>query len=386
MSQVLEGTLVVELGTMITAPLAGMMLGDLGARVIKVEHPKGGDPFRGYRGDSYSPHFAGYNRNKESIQLDLQSEEGLRDLRELIRRADVLLDNFRPGVLDRLKLTNEALRKLNPGLVHCSITGFGPRGPYRDRPAYDAVGVALSGLSSLLIDPENPYSSGPTIADNVTGMYACYGILGALLKKARTGKGSRVETNMLEASVAFIPDSFASYTLHNIVSHPRTRVASSQSYALMCADRSLIAVHLSIPDKFWEGLLTAIERPELAVDERFNSREKRVRNFEALTMELAGIFKTRTREEWYRRLEAQDVPCAPVYSIPEVFDDPQIQHLGTFYHMHHAKLGDLTGVHRPVLIDGERGPATLPAPTLGEHTETIRAEYLAQNTKQPEMP
>lgn len=383
MSQVLEGTLVIELGTMITAPLAGMMLGDLGARVIKVEHPNGGDPFRGYRGDNYSPHFASYNRNKESIQLDLQSEEGLGELRELIRHADVLLDNFRPGVLDRLTLTDEALHELNPGLVHCSITGFGADGPYRDRPAYDAVGVALGGLSSLLIDPDHPYSSGPTISDNVAGMYACYGILGALLKKARTGKGSRVETNMLEATVAFIPDSFANYTMHKVISHPRTRVASSQSYALKCSDDRLIAVHLSIPDKFWEGLLTAIEKPELGADERFNSRAKRVRNFEALTLELAAVFQTRTRAEWLQRLEAQDVPCAPIYSISEVLDDPQIQHLGTFYQMHHAKIGDLTGVHRPVLIDGERGPATLPAPVLGEHNAAIRADYLEQGLKKP---
>lgn len=383
MSQVLEGTLVIELGTMITAPLAGMMLADLGARVIKVEYPKGGDPFRGYRGDSYSPHFASYNRNKESIQLDLKSEKGLRELRELIGRADVLLDNFRPGVLDRLALTDETLRELNPGLVHCSITGFGAYGPYRDRPAYDAVGVALSGLSSLLIDPDRPYSSGPTISDNVAGMYACYGILGALLKKARTGKGSRVETNMLEATVAFIPDSFANYTMDKVVSHSRTRVASSQSYAFKCSDARLIAVHLSIPGKFWEGLLTAIERPELGVDERFASREKRVRNFEALTTELAGVFKTRTRAEWCQRLEAQDVPCAPIYSIPEVLDDPQIHYLGTFYRMHHAKLGDLTGVHRPVLIDGERGPEARAAPILGEHNATIRAEYFGEGLKKP---
>lgn len=212
MKQVLDGTLVIELGTMITAPLAGMMLADLGARVIKIEHPKGGDPFRAYRGDLYSPHFAAYNRNKESVQLDLQSAQGQDALHKLVARADVLIDNYRPGVLDRLRLDDAMLTKLNPGLVHCSITGFGCDGPYRDRPAYDSVGIALSGLASLLLDPADPNAAGPTIADNVTGMYACYGILGALVNKGRTGKGAKVETNMLKSSIAFIPDTFANFT------------------------------------------------------------------------------------------------------------------------------------------------------------------------------
>ena len=199
MTQPLDGILVIELGTMITAPLAGMMLADLGARVIKVEHPKGGDPFRAYRGDLYSPHFSAYNRNKESIQLDLQSEAGQDKLHRLLRQADVLLDNYRPGVLDRLRLDDATLEQLNPRLVRCSITGFGDSGPYRDRPAYDSVGIAMSGLASLLVDPEEPNAAGPTIADNVTGMYACYGILGALVSRGKTGKGARISTNMLEA-------------------------------------------------------------------------------------------------------------------------------------------------------------------------------------------
>jgi formyl-CoA transferase len=375
MAQVLDGILVVELGTMITAPLAGMMLGDLGARVIKVEHPKGGDPFRTYRGDLYSPHFAGYNRNKESVQLDLQSADGQRDLHALLRRADVMLDNYRPGVLDRLKLDDATLEALNPGLIRCSITGFGADGPYRDRPAYDSVGVALSGISSLLLDPDDPQAAGPTIADNVTGMYACYGILGALVQKARTGRGARVETNMLETSIAFIPDSFTNFTMHGLVSGPLSRVATSQSYALMCADRHMIAVHLSSPDKFWQGLLTAMERPELGEDARFRSRDTRVKHYEELTAELARSFKERPRDEWCRRLEAQDVPHAPINSIPEVFDNPQVKFLDTFYQMTHPSMGPMTGIQRPVRIDGARGPTTLAAPVLGEHNEAIKKEF-----------
>src|SRR5690554_1706169 len=148
MKDALSDILVIELGTVLTAPLAGMMLADMGARVIKVEHPDGGDPFRRHAGKLYSPHFVAYNRNKESIQLDLRSEEGKADLSRLIEKADVLLDNYRAGVMDRLGFGQTALKKLNPRLIQCSITGFGAEGPYRDRPCYDAVAVALSGIGS----------------------------------------------------------------------------------------------------------------------------------------------------------------------------------------------------------------------------------------------
>lgn len=375
MTQPLDGILVIELGTMITAPLAGMMLADLGARVIKVEHPKGGDPFRAYRGDLYSPHFSAYNRNKESIQLDLQSESGQDKLHRLLRRADVLLDNYRPGVLERLRLDDETLEKLNPRLIRCSITGFGATGPYRDRPAYDSVGIAMSGLASLLLDPQRPDAAGPTIADNVTGMYACYGILGALLSRATNGKGARVSTNMLESSIAFIPDTFATFTRLGIVSGPHTRVSTSQSYALVCADNRMVALHLSTPDKFWKGLLAAIERPDLGEDARFATRDGRVTHYEALKAELAAVFKTRPRAEWCRRLEAEDVPHAPIWSVDEVIEDPQVRHLGTFHDMPHSKLGTVTSIQRPVLIDGERGPDPVPAPTLGEHSAKIASEF-----------
>jgi len=375
MTQPLDGILVIELGTMITAPLAGMMLADLGARVIKVEHPKGGDPFRAYRGDLYSPHFSAYNRNKESIQLDLQSESGQDKLHRLLSRADVLLDNYRPGVLSRLRLDDETLERLNPRLVRCSITGFGDSGPYRDRPAYDSVGIAMSGLASLLLDPDEPDAAGPTIADNVTGMYACYGVLGALVSRAKTGKGARVSTNMLESTIAFIPDAFATFTRLGIVSAPHTRVATSQSYAFVCADGRMVALHLSTPDKFWKGLLTVIERTDLAGDERFSTRDARVTHYDALKAELASAFRTQPRAEWCRRLDEHDVPHAPIWSVDEVVDDPQVRHLRTFYEMQHPTLGRVIGIQRAVLIDGERGPNRMAAPTLGEHTVTIAEEF-----------
>jgi crotonobetainyl-CoA:carnitine CoA-transferase CaiB-like acyl-CoA transferase len=373
-TQVLKGVRIVELGTMITAPLAGMMLADLGAEVIKVELPQGGDPFRSFRGGFYSPHFVAYNRGKRSIKLDLRNAAGLEALTRLLKRADILIENYRAGVMERLGLGADVLKALNARLIHCSITGFGATGPYSGRPAYDSVGLALSGIASLMLDPENPQACGPTIPDNATGMFACSGILGALYEREHTGRGRRIDVNMLEAAIAFIPDPFANFTQMGIKNDPLTRVASSHSFAFRCADGKLVALHLSSQPKFWEGLLTAIERPDLGEDPRFVSREQRIKNYVPLTHALAEVMAKKSRSEWMTLLEANDVPFAPVHTIEDVIDDPQIKHLETFRTLQHPTEGAITAIRRPVHIDGGRDGSDLPAPTLGEHTEKILAE------------
>jgi len=374
MTQVLKGVRVVELGTMITAPLAAMMLADLGADVIKVEHPDGGDPFRSFRGGHYSPHFFAYNRGKRGMQLDLRQEAGREALRRLLASADILIENYRAGVMERLGFGRDALTDLNPRLIHCSITGFGATGPYSARPAYDSVGLALSGISSLLLDPEKPQVCGPTIPDNATGMFACYGVLGALYERERTGKGRFVELNMMEAAISFIPDPFANHTLLGIENAPLTRVASSHSFAFRCSDGKLLAIHLSSQTKFWEGLLRAIAREDLGADARFATREARIAHFAILTDVLGGVFVIRDRAVWMALLEAQDVPFAPIHTIPEVIEDPQVQHLECFRTLYHPTLGDLLSIRRPVRIDGGRDGSDLAAPVLGEHTDEVLAE------------
>ncbi len=374
MTEVLKGVRVVELGTMITAPLAGMMLADLGAEVIKVEHPEGGDPFRSFRGGFYSPHFVAYNRGKRSVKLDLRNEAGRDVLRKLLGRADILLENYRAGVMERLGLSDAALTATNARLIHCSITGFGASGPYSGRPAYDSVGLALSGIASLFLDPKEPQAAGPTIPDNATGMYAAYGILGALYERERTGRGRRIEVNMLEAAISFIPDPFANHTQLGIENDPLTRVASSHSFAFRCADGKLLAIHLSSQAKFWEGLLTAIERPDLGADPRFASRDQRITNFALLTRTLGEVLATKPRAAWMTLFEANDVPFAPVHNIPDVIDDPQVKHLQTFRTLTHPTEGSITAIRRPVRIDGGRDGSELPAPTFGEHTDVVLKE------------
>ncbi len=374
MANPISGVRVLELTTMITGPLAGQLLADLGASVIKVEAPNGGDPFRSHSGGTYGGHFLSYNRSKRSLTLDLKSSEGLQALKELVMKSDVLIENFRPGVLERLGLSDESLMSLNPRLIHASITGFGHDGPYRDRPSFDAVAQALSGVLAQFIDPAHPQPAGPTVSDNITGFYAAYAVLAALYQRERSGKGCRIDTSMLEATIAFAPDAFVNFQRHGSLAGQLSRVVVSQSYAFRCADGKLVVIHLSSPTKFWESLIDAIERSDLLSHPNFAKRQDRILNYERLRDELAKTFATRPRAEWAARLEAADVPYAPVYDAREVPSDPQINHLGTFQTLTHPVEGSVLSISSPVKFDGSRPSQMRAPPVLGEHTEEILRE------------
>jgi len=367
----LRGIKVVEATTMITGPLAGMLLADLGADVVKLENPNGGDPFRTFRGKDHSPHFLSYNRNKKSIALDIRSEQGKDVLFRLVRQTDVFIENFRPGVMDRLGIGRAVLTEKNPRLVYCAISGFGSSGPYKDRPAYDAVAQALAGASSLFFHG-NPMITGPSLSDNLTGMYACYGILAALVERGRTGRGRVVDVNMLEATMAYMPDPFLAHTMLGLPAEPLMRSRASQSYALRCSDGKLVSIHMSSQEKFWLAVLDAFGAQKLASDPRFNSRAGRVDNYLELAQELQTIAATAPRNNWMERLEANDVPHAPVNSLPEVMADPQVRHLGSFHEMHHPERGAYQAIRRPVYFDGSRDdqPLDLP-PNLNADGERI---------------
>ena len=369
---ILNNITVVECATYVTGPYASALLADLGARVIKVESPPDGDPYRTFAPDPYfSFNFAHLNRNKESLALDLKTAKGKGICLDLIKRADVFVENFRPGTADRLGLGYEALRALNPRLVYCSISAFGQTGPYVDKPGFDTLGQAMSGLLSLLSDPDDPKVMGVAVSDYVTGLSAGYGILGALLAREKSGAGCRVETSLLQATLSFIGETAAGYMRTGNVPNRMARVKNAHAFAFVCKDNLPLAIHCSVPEKFWLALLTAIDRMDIAKDERFKTRDGRRQNYEALEAMLAPVFATKTRDEWLKQLKSHDVPAAPLYNVAEVLADPQVKHLDLVEELDRPQAGKLKFIGAPVRYDGLAKAKSAPPPLLGAQTQTI---------------
>jgi formyl-CoA transferase len=371
----LEGIRVLEMANVISGPYAGMLLADLGAEVIKVELPGEGDNFRHWDAEpgALRPQFAAYNRGKKSVTIDVRKEGGKECYLRLAERVDVVLENFRPGTLERMGVGYEQVRRRNPEVIYCSITGMGSRGPERNRPTYDAVVQAKSGLWSQLTDLTDPEPVGPPICDQLAGLYAAYGILAALHRRDRTGRGQRLEVSMLSAGLAFQTNAIADYLMTGAVADKLSRARRSQSYAFVAGDGRPFAVHLSTPHKFWQGLCEAAGRPELLEDPRFRTKGDRIRNYHELRRELAATFRTRPRDEWLARFEQHDVPAGPLHTVAEALEDPQVRHLDMVRTWGEGERA-VRLVGFPVEMEGTPLSPGLPPPALGEHTEEILAE------------
>jgi crotonobetainyl-CoA:carnitine CoA-transferase CaiB-like acyl-CoA transferase len=377
---VLAGYRVVDHSEFITGPYAAMLLADMGADVVKVERPGRGDPFRSFEEGTYGPQFQAFNRDKRSIQLDLDVDGDRATMWDLLESADVYIQNFRPGAIERRGFGVPAIMQRNPRIVACSISGFGRDGPYADRPAYDTVGQALSGFLSMFVARDVPRIVGPATADSVTGLYAACGILGALLARHSTGKGRHVEVAMISAMAHFSIEQYHRYFVTGVVPNTTDRGRVSQSFAFACGDGALIAVHLSSPAKFWDGFVRALSAPELARDARFATRMGRVRNHEALEATLRPIFASRPRAEWLARLAGEDVPHAPIHDLQEALADPQMRHLDVERTLNHSSEGAVRTLRTPIAFDGARREVAHPPPSLDAHGDAIRAE-LARRAK-----
>lgn len=367
----LSGIRVLELTTLVTGSLCGQMLGDLGADIVKIERPEG-DPFRQWHSGTYSPMFMALNRNKRSITLNLTTKAGREVALKLADEADVFIENARPGVADKLGMSAEALAARNPNLIYCAISGFGLDGPYVQKPAFDSVAQSLTGLTSLFVDPKDPKIVGPTIADDMTGIMACYGVLGALFDRERGGPARRVDVNMIDSTAAFVGAMYVMYDQLKQPIGPMTRVKGSQSYAMACADGKQLALHLSSPDKFWKGTIEAFGLEQYRDNPETEKRMGRVKHYDEIALALKAKAVTQPRDHWMERLEANDVPYAPIHSISEVFDDPQVKHLGVFAEVEKQGVGPQRLPRRSVWYDKSRADAPLvPAPLLGEHSDEI---------------
>jgi formyl-CoA transferase len=378
----LTGVRVVEIASYVTGPYAASLLADLGATVIKVEERAQGDPFRNWGQGGYSATFRGVNHTKRSLALDLRSESAREIVLRLLDTADVFIQNFRPGVAERMGFGWDVAAARNPRLVYCSISGFGEGGPYRDWPGYDTVGQALSGLLGLLTDSDAPRPMGMSLSDHLTGLVACYGILGALFGRQQTGVGQHVATSLLEATTSFLAEITARYLEDGVVPNRETRAHAAQAYACVAGDGLPLVVHLSSPTKFWEALTSALGREELRVDPRFATRQARIKHYRDLHDILVAVLETGTRQEWLKRLQDAGVPCAPINSLDEVFADEQVEWLGMVQEVVHPTMGSMRLIGNGVRLDGQQ-PVVLAPPLLGEHTDEILAElgYASQEIR-----
>jgi crotonobetainyl-CoA:carnitine CoA-transferase CaiB-like acyl-CoA transferase len=373
-AQPLKDVTVLEMGTFITGPAAGMILADLGANVIKIEQPGTGDPFRAFKGELYSPHFQTYNRNKRSLSLDPKNPDDLAVLDKLVGTADVFIQNFRPGVADRLNVDAARLQAINPRLIYASISGFGSEGPDRNRPAFDTVAQAASGFLRLLVNPQHPRVVGPAIADAMTGFYAAIGVLAALHERETTGKGRVVETSMFEAMCHFNLDDFTHLLSADQVMGPYSRPHVSQSYVFQCADGEWIALHMSSPPKFWENLAIAVGQPDMLSLPAFASRDARIAHYEDVVAFLAPIFASQPRAHWAAELTRLEVPNSPVHTSAEVLASEQARQLGLEVSDPAGPKGEFRTIRFPVSFDGERMDKVTAPPLLGSHDEEIRRQ------------
>jgi crotonobetainyl-CoA:carnitine CoA-transferase CaiB-like acyl-CoA transferase len=314
------------------------------------------------------------NRNKRSLTLNVQAPEGKALFLKLAGDADVIIENMRPGVVDRLGIGYEATRPSNPRIIYCSISGFGQDGPYRERPGYDTIGQAMGGLLSVLTDLNNPSGVGISIADHVTGVFACYGILAALLARERTGNGQKVETSLLQASIAFGSENAARYLATRQTPRKENRLRLAQVYAFVAGDGLPFVIHLSSPQKFWHGLAEAVGHPDWKEDPRFVNKEGREKNYDLLSGLLREIFQTKPRAHWLELLEAHDVPAAPLMTLDEVFADPQVRHLGMEVELRHPKMGSVRLAGSGIRLSETPVRIAEAPPLLGEHTGEILGE------------
>ena len=377
MSGPLVGVKVVELSRYIAAPFAGKTLGELGADVIKIEDPDRGDPMRYWQaGDrEHSPQFAAYNRTKRGIALDLKSEAGKEVFLRMADGADVVLENFRPGVMDRLGLGWSTLHDLNPRLIYAAITGFGPTGPYAHRPAYDTIISAMSALFSQLMDPARPQPVGPAFSDVLSGTFAAMGVIAALYARETTGRGQYVDAAMLRSVLGFLVESGSTYLDQGEATDSTTRQRRAQSYGLVSSDRIPFVLHMSVPEKFWLATTETFGLTELRSDPRFADRQSRHDNYFELDAILKARASEKTVDEWFALLESADLPHGRINGFDSVFDDPQVQALGV---VETIEMPDgqrpLTQVGPPFVLSETPLRISPPAPTLGQHSARVLSE------------
>ena len=386
--RLLDGIRVLDLSRIIAGPFCSQILGDMGAEVIKVEQPGSGDDSRTW-GPPFmqeeSVYFFSINRNKKSVTVNIKDSRGKAIIRELAKRSDVLLENFKPGTLAKLGLDWEELRRDNPRLIFCSISGFGRTGPSAERGGYDVIIQAVGGLMSITGEPEGPpVKVGVAMTDICTALYAHGAILAALHARDRTGEGQRIDLSLLETQIAALINIASSYlnageipqkwgTAHvNIV--PYQAFKTQDGYMIIGAAN----------DRLWMKLCEAIGLSEVGRDPKYATNAQRVEHREEIVRLVEGRLTTKTRAEWERILAPIGMPCGPINRMDEVFADPQVRHLRMVQEAHHPRLGTIRMVRNPVTFSHTPVDLRQAPPRLGEHTEEVLRDLLGYSSTEVE--
>ncbi len=374
----LEGVVVLDCTQVMAGPFCAMLLADMGADVVKVEKPGGDDarrmgpPF--INGESAA--FLGVNRNKKSIVLDLKNEIDRDVFRRMAARADVVVENFRPGTMARLGLGPDDLRRERTELIYASISGFGQTGPYADRPGYDLIAQGMSGMMSATGHPDSPpVKISAPVADLAAGMFAANGILAAYIRRLKTGEGQVVDASLLEAAAALTVWEAAEYWGSGAVPAPR-----GSAHRLVAPYQAMESAdgHFNIGvanQANYERLCAALERPDLLADPRFADNPQRVRNYAALAEEIQRTTRTRPSAEWLAVLQAAGVPAGPIYGTDEALADAHLRARDMVVELAHPTAGRVNNLGVPVKLSATPGRVRTPAPTLGQHTESVLREF-----------
>jgi crotonobetainyl-CoA:carnitine CoA-transferase CaiB-like acyl-CoA transferase len=373
----LDGLRVLDLSRVIAGPYCAMMLADLGADVVKVERPGRGDDMRhlGEGKDGMTLGFATINRNKRGIAVDLQHPEGVRLVVELARRADVVLENFVPGVADRLGLGYAALSGINPAVVYASVSGYGQDGPYASRPGYNTIAMGMSGLMALTGHPGDPPTRpGGSISD-VAASYIAFGaVCSALVQRFRTGRGAYLDVSLLASSLALLPDPSAHYFASGVaparVGNRNPNVTPAEAFR--AADGFINVVILN-PDQYRKFCATLGDEA-LVAEPRFATNEARLAHHGDFKARVEAALAARSVAEWVDRLIAAGIAAGPIYEFDQVFEDAHVRHVGMVREVDQPGLGAVRMLGFPFAVDGRRPPLRRPAPALGQHTREVLGE------------
>jgi formyl-CoA transferase len=377
--QPLQGIRVLDLSRVLAGPYCTMVLGDLGADVIKVEPPEG-DETRGWGppfAEGESAYYLCVNRNKRGIVINLKTDEGKKILRELALRSDVLVENFRPGTLNKFGLDFETLHELNPKLIYCSITGFGQTGSMKDKPGYDFMIQALGGLMSITGEPEGePMKTGVAVVDLFAGQNAIIAILAALQARTLTGRGQHLDISLFDSQLGWLANVASNYLISGELPKRHGNAhANIVPYQSFQASDGWFAIAVG-NDRQFARLCEMLGKPEFAMDEKFATNSARVQNRDELIPLLKSIFITRTVNEWLADLEKAEIPCGPIQNFEQVFSMPTVDEREMLVKMDHPTIGELPLVGSPLKMSDTPVEYRLPPPLMGEHTETILNELL----------